>query len=331
VGVLYQYISDLNGTFKRQNIIHIYIVFTYINMAGKKRSGLANDRRAYGCGRIYTPYTPPPTTPVCPSITIADIATFDGSSWILNNNTTILACQTLTIGSGIFLIIPAGLTLTNNGTILNNGTITNNTGGTITNYSTSFVNNGVIYILDNSQFINSWDGGENSGPILTNNGDISIALGGILANGRSILNNNTGGGIFSRGLITSLEAVINNYNGGNITNNDRGVITNENSTINNAGGTITNNTNGTITNGVFPTSSTINNAGGAITNNNGGTITNSISCTIFNNTGGTITQNTGATFTNNGTISNADGSSTCGIGIINGTILGTINTQCPPP
>jgi len=29
-------------------------------MAGKKRSGLANDRRAYGCGRCYTP-TPTPT------------------------------------------------------------------------------------------------------------------------------------------------------------------------------------------------------------------------------------------------------------------------------
>jgi len=28
-------------------------------MVGKKRSGLANDRRAYGCGRCYTPtYTP---------------------------------------------------------------------------------------------------------------------------------------------------------------------------------------------------------------------------------------------------------------------------------
>jgi hypothetical protein len=39
----------------------------------------------------------------------------------------------------------------------------------------------------------------------------------------------------------------------------------------------------------------------------------------------------GATFTNDGTISNADGSSYCGIGIINGTISGTIDTQCPPP
>ena len=29
-------------------------------MAGKKRSGLANDRRAYGCGRCYTS-TPTPT------------------------------------------------------------------------------------------------------------------------------------------------------------------------------------------------------------------------------------------------------------------------------
>jgi hypothetical protein len=32
----------------------------YYIMAGKKRSGLANDRRAYGCGRCYTP-TPTPT------------------------------------------------------------------------------------------------------------------------------------------------------------------------------------------------------------------------------------------------------------------------------
>ena len=30
-------------------------------MAGKRRSGLANDRRAYGCGRCYIPFEPTPT------------------------------------------------------------------------------------------------------------------------------------------------------------------------------------------------------------------------------------------------------------------------------
>jgi len=32
-------------------------------MAGKKRSGLANDRRAYGCGRCYTPIPSPSPSP----------------------------------------------------------------------------------------------------------------------------------------------------------------------------------------------------------------------------------------------------------------------------
>ena len=32
-------------------------------MAGKKRSGLANDKRAYGCGICYPPQTPTPTPP----------------------------------------------------------------------------------------------------------------------------------------------------------------------------------------------------------------------------------------------------------------------------
>ena len=262
-------------------------------MVGKRRSGLSNHRRAYACGRSCT-------NSICPSITLADIATFDGGiEWRLNNNTTILACQTLTISAGIYVIVPDGLILTNNGTIINNGTMTIHNGGTITNYSTSFVNNGRIYILDGSQFINSWDG--NSGPILTNNGEISIALGGILANGRSTLNNTAGGYIYNRGTITNLQAVINNY--GNIINNDRGLISTENSTIYNSGGTITNNI--------------------------GATINNQISSRIYNNNGGTITQNTSATFTNNGIIHNADGSSTCGLGTIVGTILGTFGTNCP--
>ena len=257
-------------------------------MAGKKRSGLANDRRAYGCGRIYKP--------VCPSITIADIATFDGEEWRLNNNTTILACQTLTINLGNILVVPSGRTLTNNGTILNNyifgifyggaitnnGTITNNSNGSsLINNSNLFINNGIINILAFNSFSNSSVGGENDVTI-TNNGNINIALSGTLYNGR---------------------ALINNYNGGNI--NNRGTFTNSEANINNAGGTIT--------------------------NYSGGIITIPAGYVIYNNTGGTINNNSGAIFTNDGTISNADGSSTCGIGIINGTILGTIDALCPPP
>lgn len=259
-------------------------------MAGKKRSGLANDRRAYGCGKNYRPG--------CPSITIADIASFneDIGIFVLNNNTTILECQTLTIDLGYILGVPPGITLINNGTIVNNyvfgaiygGAITNN-GTIISNYNTNlintsnlFINNGIINILDGCFFINARDYSLLDDVILTNNGNINIALGGTL---RNIL------------------VLINNYSGGNI--NNRGTLRNEEANINNAGGTIT--------------------------NYSGGTIINDNSSTIYNNTGGTINNNSGATFTNNGTISNADGSSTCGIGIINGTISGTIDAQCPPP
>jgi hypothetical protein len=260
-------------------------------MAGKKRSGLANDRRAYGCGRIYKP-----PTPVCPSITITDIATYDGSFWVLNNNTTILACQTLTIDLGTLLVVPPGLTLINNGTIVNNyifgnfygGAITNNgtianygNGGGLINISNLFINNGIINVLNNSTFANSPGSGE-SDVTITNNGNINIALGGILSNTNTL---------------------INNYSGGNI--NNRGTIENDQANINNAGGTIT--------------------------NYSGGTIISTFSSIIYNNNGGIINNNSGATFTNDGTISNADGSSYCGIGIINGTILGTIDAQCPPP
>ena len=256
-------------------------------MAGKKRSGLANDRRAYGCGRIYKP-----PTPVCPSITIADIATYDGSFWVLNNNTTILACQTLTIDLATLLVVPTGLTLTNNGTIVNNygllvfygGAITNN--GTITtnntgeegiepligNDSNLFINNGTINVLNGTFFVNVPQSGGNDVTI-TNNGNINIALGGILQN----------------------EGVLINYSGGNI--NNRGII---------------------------------NNQGGTITNNTGGTIINWPVVPIYNNTGGTINNNTGATFTNDGIINNADGSSTCGVGTIIGTISGTFGIDCPP-
>ena len=51
-------------------------------MAGKKRSGLANDKRAYGCGICYPPQTPTPTptpptpTPTPPTRTTTQTHTF---------------------------------------------------------------------------------------------------------------------------------------------------------------------------------------------------------------------------------------------------------------
>jgi hypothetical protein len=83
--------------------------------------------------------SPPP----CPSISLEKIATTTdgGITWTLNEDTTILACQVLTINVGANLIIPINLTLINNGTIIiessssisNNGTINNKNGGTIQN------------------------------------------------------------------------------------------------------------------------------------------------------------------------------------------------------
>jgi hypothetical protein len=52
--------------------------------------------------------------------------------------------------------------------------------------------------------------------------------------------------------------------------------------------------------------------------------------TIFYNYAGGII-NTASTFTNNGTVNNANGLSTCGVGTINGVIGGNILPTCPPP
>lgn len=71
---------------------------------------------------------------------------FDGSTGTvygtvaLQNDLTIGAGETLTIGKDASLTVPDGKTLTNNGTINNSGTLTNN--GTVTNNGTLNVNEG---------------------------------------------------------------------------------------------------------------------------------------------------------------------------------------------
>ena len=174
-------------------------------MTGKKRSGLANHRRAYGCGRCYTP-TPTP----CGVINIASIATNDGeNTYTLNGNYTITECQILNIPIGTALLITGGKTLTNSGTINNNGYIYNQTSG-IFNNSSTFNNSGYLY--------NTGGGGctinNNTGGFIYTYGS-----GAIFNNPGGTINNNSGGFIYTYGggnIFNDSGATINNNSGGTI-------------------------------------------------------------------------------------------------------------------
>ena len=159
-------------------------------MASKRRSGLANDRRAYNyyypkISVIYPSNESEPVEPVCPSISLGDIATLSGILYTLNTNATILACQTLLIPAGRVLLVPSGFTLTNYGRINNKG-ILSITGNIINN------NGSIIYNDSGSNFFVF-------GPIFNN--------GGVIYNI----------GTFTANLTT---AIIYNYNNGTITNNN---------------------------------------------------------------------------------------------------------------
>jgi hypothetical protein len=120
-----------------------------------------------------------PVAPViCPSIMLSNIATFDGYVWNLNNDVTILQCQTLEIPSE-FTLLNNEYKIINNGTIINNGLIkignifTNN--GTINNIGTidnsygTVINNGTIYNYNNGTILND--------NIYTENGTLNNADG----------------------------------------------------------------------------------------------------------------------------------------------------------
>jgi len=160
-------------------------------MAGKKRSGLANDRRAYGCGRCYT--CNPKT------IKITDIATLNqpGTDYLLNGDTTIQSCEILEIGYGNSLVIlPYKL--------INRGTIDNQY-GIIDNHLNS---NGII----NKGIINN-----QNGVILNYTGGTIDNTGGTIYNTVGFINNNLGG-------------IIDNT-GGTIDNSSAGLIYNDGGTI----------------------------------------------------------------------------------------------------
>lgn len=232
-------------------------------MVGKSRSGLANDRRAYGCGGYC------PTTPICPSLTIislADIATLDVvAGWLLNGNTTLLLCDVLKIPDGQTLLLN-GFTLTNNGTINVTGQL-RNVGGGVDNINTSItINNGTINVSSTGSISVSEGtyGGlatfTNNG-ILNNNGDIFCQILGVINNTSSgRINNNSAyaGGSGTGGFRLNQRGTFNNsgvfINNGTITLtsalDDKGII------YNNNGGTITNN-------GIINSTGIINNADGS--------------------------------------------------------------------
>ena len=230
----------------------------------RRRSGLANQRRAY-----YICCDPPS----CPSVTLASIATFDGINWLLNQDTTILECQTLEIPAGQELQTNH-FTLTNNGTINVRGTI-RNAQDTSGNNSVT-INNGTINIFPTGTIVAVDNGG-----IITNNGIVNN-YGDFFCQTFGIINNNAGG-------------QINNYSSysgisGGFRLNYKGTFNNVGVFINNTGATIFNASNAT---GIY------NNNGGIITNN-GGTITNNgyiyspttaTTCGIGTITGSAITGN----------------------------------------
>jgi len=192
-------------------------------------------------------YVPCLAPPPCSSVTLADIATFDGINWLLNGDTTILACQTLEIPAGQELQTNH-FTLTNNGTINVRGTIRNaqDTGGN----NSITINNGTINIFSTGTIV-AVDGGS----IFTNNGVVNN-YGDFYCQTYGVINNNAGGRI-------------NNYSA--FSGSTGGFRLNADGTFNNVGVFI-NNTGATIKNAVNATIYIYD--GGLITNNSGGLITN---------------------------------------------------------
>jgi hypothetical protein len=202
-----------------------------------RRSGLANHRRAY-CIYCSVP---------CPSVTLGSIATFDGTNWLLNQDTTILECQTLEIPAGQELQTNH-FTLTNNGTINVRGSI-RNAQDTLGNNSIT-INNGIINIFPTGTIV-AVDGGS----IITNNGVVNN-YGDFYCQTYGVINNNAGGRI-------------NNYSA--FSGSTGGFRLNARGTFNNVGVFI-NNTGATIKNAFYATIYIYD--GGLITNNSGGLITN---------------------------------------------------------
>lgn len=155
-------------------------------------------------------------------------------------------------------------------------------------------------------------------------------------------------GLIYRNISASNLVNINILNNGSLINNNKITIGNTNFHVYNSGEFINDgyflNTSyfyidplGIIENtGMFVNNQATISNGGIIKNSLNGKIDNSTGSNIYNNLGGTIYNynggiiDTNGYFQNNGIINNADGTSTCGIGIINGSIVGNVpGNLCP--
>lgn len=189
----------------------------------KRRSGLKVNQRAYNY------YFAPPSTPICSprTISITEIATIGLEGYYLNGNTTIQECETLVIGSILFI---GNYTLRNRGTIniIQGGVIYNtdgiSTGGIINNTGGGIINNqGTIH--NNIGTINNTGGkiDNTDGTILNNGGTIDNTSGNIVNILGSIYNT-------EGGRINNTSGMIYNIGGGGI-NNTNGIINNTIGTI----------------------------------------------------------------------------------------------------
>jgi hypothetical protein len=281
-------------------------------MAGRKRSGLQSHLRAYGCA------CKPRNNSSCPIIkyiTLSEIATYNSlnKTWTLNKNTIIQKCEVLILpdDNGQTFFVIDGITLVNYGVIYSNIYSSNVVGisvlngGNLINYNKVIIGNTDVHIYNSGKLINNgslmngaYFYSENLGTIENNGSFINNAYVDIYVNSPF---NNFGTIENMSTFILQTDSTLNNYN-----------VINNNKTLSNTG-TIQNSLNGKINNSVF--SDIYNNVGGTIYNYNGGTITNN------------------GYFQNDGTINNADGSSTCGTAIINGSnpIIGNVpGNLCPP-
>jgi hypothetical protein len=306
-------------------------------MSGRKRSGFHNHWRAYlfhkGCPSSINSlpfHRPIPIPHKITYITLPEISTYNAAThrWILNKNTIIQKYQILVMpmddGSNYLEI--DGLSFQNNGVILYN-----KTAGIVVSFS----------IINNGSFINNniWEIG---------NSDVKVSTNGTIINNGNLLNHAAyfysellgkiiNYGTFNNKGYLDILSTFNNY--GLLINNNITYMNGINGTaslINYNEATVKNYltmaivNNGKITNyGDIMNIDTIYNSNlGIIFNKSSGKIINDGAINNFNN--GIITNN--GYILNNYTISNADGTLTCGIAIINGLnpIIGNaITNACP--
>jgi len=192
--------------------IHFRVFFLLVLiMSARKRSGFANDRKAYkyGCCSAINMMPPQPPKPPCKTFKIEDIATYSGiityfgkeyKKYTLNNDFILTSCEKLILYDGTLLEIPNGLTLINEGLITSNDSV--NSGllvyGTFINRgSKAFINlggilNGGTFTNESSASIHVTDIGNDG--TFTNESYASIHVTGIVNNGYNGTFTNTGFG-----------------------------------------------------------------------------------------------------------------------------------------